>query len=286
MQLHLYGLFIALAVLVAVLYMGREARRLSLSADLPIDMALWAVPPAILFSRLYFVIFTWERFANEPLAILRFWEGGLAIYGGVIGGALGVLLLARRRRLRFATLADLVAPGLLIGQAIGRWGNFFNGEAYGQAVLDAAWQFFPYAVQVNGGWHQATFLYESLWNALGFLVLLRLRRRSDAAGSGTLFLYYLIWYALGRMMIEGLRTDSLMLGALRVSQVLSVVLIGFSGILLLLRTKRTWVLCVPLALGLVFLLLAALGSAWALLPGFFSLAGFVLLLLLPGKVKA
>lgn len=128
MSLRIYGLLIALGVLAAVIYMSRESKRLSLPADLAVDVALWAVPPAVVFARLYYVAFTWDYYRAHPLAILRFWEGGLAIYGGVLGGALGVFLLSRRRKLSFALLADLVAPGLLLAQAIGRWGNFFNRE--------------------------------------------------------------------------------------------------------------------------------------------------------------
>ncbi|NLW20252.1 MAG: prolipoprotein diacylglyceryl transferase [Clostridiales bacterium] len=275
MGMNLYGLFIALGVLAAVLYMGREAVRRSLPRDLALDMALWAVPLAVVGSRLYYVAFTWERYRGDLLSILRVWEGGLAIYGGILGGALGVYLLARRRRLPFLTLADLVAPALLLGQAIGRWGNFFNQEAYGLLVDSPVFQRFPFAVQVNGQWHLATFLYESLWNLLGFAVLLRLRAASERRGPGTLFLCYLLWYGLGRLVIEGLRLDSLMLGSLRVSQLLSALLITLAGLALLLRLRRAWFHGLPLLLGLGLLLLSALGQGWALVPGYVSLAVFV-----------
>ena len=277
--MNLYGLFIALGVLAAVLYMGREARRLSLLLDLAVDIALWAVPLAVVGARLYYVAFTWPIYRQDPLSILRVWEGGLAIYGGVLGGALGVYLLARRRKLPFFTLADLVAPGLLLGQAIGRWGNFFNREAYGAPVTNPAFQSFPFAVLADGGWHQATFLYESAWNMAGFFLLLWLRDRCYQKGRGYLFLWYLLWYGLGRLVIEGLRADSLMLGALRVSQLLSVLLITLAGILIILRLKRPWAQALPLAAGLTLLALSALGFNWALVPGYAGMAIFVFSLL-------
>jgi len=275
MSLRIYGLLIALGVLAAVIYMSRESKRLSLPADLAVDVALWAVPPAVVFARLYYVAFTWDYYRADLLAILRFWEGGLAIYGGVLGGALGVFLLSRRRKLSFALLADLVAPGLLLAQAIGRWGNFFNREAYGLAVTNPAWQFFPVAVFVDGQWHLAAFLYESLWNLAGFFLLLRLRGPCAQKGKGTLFLWYLIWYGLGRMMIEGLRTDSLMLGSLRVSQGLSALLVAGAGSYLLVRFAAPLVVRMLLPLGLMLLLAAVTGQTWALFPGFILMVLFV-----------
>ena len=275
MHLNLYGIFIALGVIAAEFYMGREVRRLSLPSDLAVDMALWSVPLAVLFSRIYYVIFTWERYKGDFFSIFRVWEGGLAIYGGVIGGALGVYLLSKRRKIPFFTLTALVAPGLILGQAIGRWGNFFNGEAFGNAVTDPAWQFFPVSVQVGGSWHLATFFYESLWNLAGFGLLLLLRKRTEKKGQGWLFACYLLWYGLGRMMIEGLRTDSLMLGQLRVSQVVSVALVVIAGALMVYKLKLGKLLLLPSLIGLVLLVLAAFGQAWALPLAYIALAIFV-----------
>lgn len=275
MHLNLYGIFIALGVIAAEFYMGREVRRLFLPSDLAVDMALWSVPLAVLFSRIYYVIFTWERYKGDFFSIFRVWEGGLAIYGGVIGGALGVYLLSKRRKIPFFTLTDLVAPGLILGQAIGRWGNFFNGEAFGNAVTDPAWQFFPVSVQVGGSWHLATFFYESLWNLAGFGLLLLLRKRTEKKGQGWLFACYLLWYGLGRMMIESLRTDSLMLGQLRVSQVVSVALVVIAGALMVYKLKLGKLLLLPSLIGLVLLVLAAFGQAWALPLAYIALAIFV-----------
>lgn len=218
----IYGLLIAAAILCAVLLCQRESRRRHLPPDTGIDMALWAVPPAVVCARLYYVVFQWPYYAAHPVSILYFWEGGLAIYGAVIGGALGLYLLSRHSRIPYLTLLDIAAPVVLLGQAIGRWGNFFNGEAYGYAVTNPAWQFFPIAVQIDGQWHLATFFLESCWNLLGFLVLWRYRLRVNTPGH--VVSLYLLWYGAGRLVIEGLRTDSLMLGPIRVSQLLSLLL--------------------------------------------------------------
>ena len=206
----IYGVLIALAVLCAVILCQREGRRRGLPEDIGLDMALWAVPLGVVCARLYYVIFRWDYYAQNPVSILYFWQGGLAIYGGVIGGALGLYLLSRRRRISCLTLFDVAAPLVILGQAIGRWGNFFNGEAYGYPVQSAFWQFFPVAVQVDGVWHLATFFYESCWDLAGFIVLWRYRLRARRAGD--VFFLYLLWYGAGRTIIEGLRTDSLMLG--------------------------------------------------------------------------
>lgn len=255
MSLNLYGLLIALAIAVAAWLLTREEKRLDLPKDTGLDILLYAVPPAVVMARLYYVAFTWDVFRDDPLSILYFWEGGLAIYGGVIGGALGVWFLCRRRELSFALAADMVAPSLLLGQAIGRWGNYFNGEAFGYAVTDAAWQFFPFAVQVAGGWHLATFFYESMWNLLGFVFLYMNRVRFQEDGRyGRVFLWYLLWYGIGRLCIEGLRTDSLMWGPIRVSQLLSLLLAAGALAALILRDRRPVLLAVPAAaLALPFL---------------------------------
>jgi phosphatidylglycerol:prolipoprotein diacylglycerol transferase len=220
---QLYGVLIAAAVGVGVWLCVLEEKRLPVPQDTGYDLALYAVPPAVVFARLYYVAFTWDAYRDNLLSILYVWEGGLAIYGAVLGGALGVFVLSRRKRIPLGVLADMTAPSLILGQAIGRWGNYFNGEAYGYEVIDPRWQFFPVAVQVDGTWHMATFFYESVWNMAGFAFLYLNRKRFQQKGYGHVFLWYIVWYGLGRMLIESLRTDSLMLGSLRVSQLLSVV---------------------------------------------------------------
>ncbi|MEA5013293.1 MAG: prolipoprotein diacylglyceryl transferase [Candidatus Limiplasma sp.] len=230
-----YSFLIVLGILLAYLIGCYEEKRVGLPKDAMTDATLVAVPCGILGARLYFVAMEWERFAADPLRILYVWEGGVAIYGAVLGGALGVFLYCRKKKLSFWKLADIIAPGLLLAQAVGRWGNYFNMEAYGPALTDPALQFFPLGVQIPQGsgyvWHAATFFYESLWNLLGFgaLWLLRKRQKRD----GYVFFWYLLIYGSGRFIIEQLRTDSLWLLELRVSQWLSLVMVLLAAATLL-----------------------------------------------------
>ena len=231
--ISIYGLLIACAMALSVYLCSKQEKRLGLPKDVTYDLALWVIPAGVIGARLYYVAFQWEVYRQNPLSILYIWEGGLAIYGGVIGGALAVFAFSRLKNIPFGKLADMIAPALIPSQAIGRWGNYFNGEAYGRLIENPALQVFPLAVNVDGAWHMATFFYESAWDFLGFLVLWLNRKKTTA--SGNLFLLYLVWYGLGRAFIEGLRTDSLMLGPLRVSQVLSAALCVGAGVILLYR---------------------------------------------------
>ena len=226
-SLPMYALLICSAILIGVWLCGRNTARLSLPKDAGLDVALWGVPSALIGARLYYCVFRWADYAGDPLSVFRVWEGGLAIYGGVIGGLLGVFALSRRRKVSFWALVDMTIPSLLLGQAIGRWGNFFNQEAYGNPVLSPALQFFPLAVLVNGSWYQATFFYESMWDLLGFLILWCTRKRWRPGDGLPL---YMIVYGLGRVWIEGLRSDSLYIPgtSVRISQLLSL-LMGLAG---------------------------------------------------------
>lgn len=215
---------------------GTQEKRLGLPKDTAVDFALWAVPAAIIVARVYYVVFQWDMYKNDFARVFRIWEGGIAIYGAVIGGALAALVYAKVKKVPFGSLADMVAPALILGQAIGRWGNFVNQEAYGEAITNPALQFFPIAVYSDGAWHMATFFYESVWNLLGFLVLWLNRNRMPRRGD--LFLLYLCWYGAGRAVIEGLRTDSLMWGPVRVSQALSALLVIAAGTLLVLHHRQ------------------------------------------------
>ena len=236
--ISVYGLLIACGMALSVFLCSKQEKRLGLPKDLTYDLALWVIPAGVIGARLYYVAFQWDMYRNNPLSILYIWEGGLAIYGGVIGGALAVFAFSKIKKAPFGKLADMIAPALILSQAIGRWGNFFNGEAYGRLIEDPTLQWFPLAVNVGGEWHMATFFYESVWDFIGFWVLWLNRKKTTA--SGNLFLLYLVWYGLGRAFIEALRTDSLMLGPLRVSQVLSVLLCLGAAIALVYRhTKKS-----------------------------------------------
>ncbi len=232
---RMYAVLIVAGMAAAICYMSRREAELGLPKDTALDMALWAIPLGIVGARLYYVAFSWDRFASDPLSILEIWNGGLAIYGGIIGGLIGILALSRHQRLPLGKMLDMAAPGVILAQAVGRWGNFFNKEAYGNPITDPALCFFPYGVQVEGQWYQATFFYESLWDAAGFLFLHLMRKRLRAEGD--LFFLYLAYYGTGRMLIEGLRSDSLWWGPFRVSQVLSAAL-ALTGLLVLILRER------------------------------------------------
>ena len=220
LSIHYYGAIIALGLMLAVIYGWKRASQFGLKADDLTDGVLWIVPVAIICARAYYCIFKWEEeFASNPISVLYIWNGGLAIYGGVLGAIAGVAVYARCRKMKLTTVLDLMALGFLIGQCVGRWGNFFNREAFG-AVTDSFLRMGLYNI-ITGEveYHHPTFLYESLWNFAGFLGLhfLSKRRQYD----GQIALGYAAWYGLGRMWIEGLRTDSLYIGPFRVSQLLA-----------------------------------------------------------------
>ncbi|NMA94798.1 MAG: prolipoprotein diacylglyceryl transferase [Clostridiales bacterium] len=236
--IYWYGIIIATAFLIGIYLAMDYAEKLKYNPEAILDFCLFAIPAAIVGARLYYVIFSWDVYKNNLIDIIKIWEGGLAIYGGVIGGVITAVVFSKVKDLPFWDIMDICAPSLIFGQAIGRWGNFFNQEAYGRAILNPKWQWFPAAVFIDaeGGWHMATFFYESIWNLLVFGILLYMKRRRKF--SGEMFMLYLVLYSCGRLVIEGLRTDSLYLGAFRVSQLLSFVLIIFGTSWLLIQRRR------------------------------------------------
>ena len=218
--IYWYGIIIAAGFLLAVYYAMKRADQFGLTQDNIIDMLICAVPLAIIGARAYYCLFSWNLYKDDPIRVLYIWEGGLAIYGGVIGAVIGLFIYTKVKKVKTSAMLDIGGLGLLIGQSIGRWGNFMNREAFG-AQTDG---FFRMGLTDASGatiYVHPTFLYESVWNAIGLLILhfYSKRRKFD----GQIFLMYLGWYGLGRMFIEGLRTDSLYVGAsnLRVSQLLA-----------------------------------------------------------------
>ncbi len=234
--LSVYGLLIAVAMFIGIVLCSREEKRLGLPKDTALDFALWAIPSAIIGARLYYVAFRWDMYSGNLLSILYVWEGGLAIYGGVIAGAIATFVMTRVKKISFAKVADMAAPSLILAQAIGRWGNYFNGEAYGEIITDPALQFFPVAVFADNAWHMATFFYESMWDLIVFGILYLTRKR--VTKDGNLFLLYMLLYGIGRAVVEGLRTDSLMLGDFRVSQLLSIAIAAAALIILAIRKAQ------------------------------------------------
>ncbi|OUL29427.1 prolipoprotein diacylglyceryl transferase [Nostoc sp. T09] len=243
-----YGLLIATAVLIGVSLSQYLAKRRNVNPDLLSDLSIWLVIGAIPAARLYYVLFQWPEYAQHPERIIAIWQGGIAIHGAILGGLVAALIFAKLKQVSFWQLADLVAPSLILGQAIGRWGNFFNSEAFGDPT-NLPWKLYIPADRrppelANFEYFHPTFLYESLWDLMVFALLITLFVRSlqgkPRLKIGTLFLTYLAAYSLGRVWIEGFRTDSLMLGPLRMAQVVSLIgiLLGLAGLAWLYLAKR------------------------------------------------
>ncbi len=231
LEIRWYGLLIASAVLIGTVLALKEAKRKGVKEETLIDMLLFAVPAAIIGARAYYVIFMWDYYSKNPSQILNIRGGGLAIHGVIIAGALVAIIFAKVRKENFWRLADIVAPSLILGQAIGRWGNFANQEAHGGPTD------LPWGIMIDGVKVHPTFLYESIWNLLVFGFLLWYRRKK-ATVEGEIFVLYLMLYSVGRFFIEGLRTDSLMLGPFRVAQLISLAIIISGGAYLIWKKKK------------------------------------------------
>ena len=219
LNIYFYGIIIACGLVLAVLYCMNRSKEFGIQEDDILDGVLWVTPFAICCARAYYCIFAWHEYAADPISVLYIWNGGLAIYGGVIGALIGVSVLCKLKKIKLPTMLDLVLLGSLIGQSIGRWGNFMNREAFG-APTDSFLRMGLYnTLTGQTEYYHPTFLYESVWNLCGFVLLhfLSKRRKYD----GQIALCYAAWYGLGRCLIEGLRMDSLYWGSFRVSQVLA-----------------------------------------------------------------
>lgn len=237
-----YGVMIALGMLLAMMYCFRRAKEYGIDGDRLIDAVIAGVIGAVVGARLYYVVLHSASY-HSIKDILSIRDGGLAIYGGIIGGLLFGCIMAKIRKLKIMPTLDIVAMGLFIGQCLGRWGNFFNQEAYGGAITDQAWQFFPYGVYIDNPtpelsgaiyhWHQATFFYEFALNLIGFFVLFYLSNKYYKQKPGLIVCGYFVWYGLTRAVVEPLRSDSLYMGTFRVSQLLSFLLIAAGCILAL-----------------------------------------------------
>ncbi|MCL2544545.1 MAG: prolipoprotein diacylglyceryl transferase [Clostridia bacterium] len=274
-----YGLLIFIGIVVALFLSKREERRLGLPKDTSLDFALLAIPLGIIGSRLYYVAFQWGLYADDWTRIFNLREGGLAIPGAVLGGMLAAWITARRRRVPFLSVCDMVVAGLVLAQAIGRWGNYINMEAYGFRINDPiwqAWQVFPLAVEIPVGgpenytwyWHLATFFYESAWNVLVFGALMAMRRHLKRPGD--VFCWYLVLYGVGRTVIEGLRTDSLSAinQDLRVTQILCALSCAAAAIVFFARRRNAPRSAIAVAHDALLLLSLALGLAATFLGEF------------------
>ncbi len=240
-ELRFYGIIIAIGLLLACVYGLRRKTQFGLTEDQVLDGAMIIVPFALICARAYYCIFAWDEFKANPIEVLYIWNGGIAIYGGVIGALIGIIVYCKLRKLSVGAAFDITSLGFLIGQSIGRWGNFFNREAFGAETGSfLRMGLFLYDDQSLSSaefFYHPTFLYESVWNLIGFVLLhfLSKRRKYD----GQIALGYVAWYGLGRTFIEGLRTDSLYWGAFRVSQMLAAVSCFAAVVALLWQAFRT-----------------------------------------------
>ena len=241
-SVHWYGILIGLGIVLALLLAMREGKKRGLDKEIFADLLLWTLPVAIISARVYYVIFEWDFYSQNLSEIPKIWNGGLAIHGGLIGAVITGYIFTKVKKISFWQIADIAAPSILLGQAIGRWGNFINQEAYGGEVSRAFLEnlylpdFIINQMYINGAYHHPTFLYESLWNFAGVILLILLRRVNLRRGE--MILTYVIWYSVGRFFIEGMRTDSLMLTeSLRQAQTLSIALIVGALVILLYRRK-------------------------------------------------
>ena len=236
LPIYWYGLLIGLGLILAVSYGIRQTKKNGLSQDDFLNMLLIAVPVAIVCARLYYVVFSWNAYKDDLMSIFDVRGGGLAVYGGIIGACAVILIYCKVKKINAGIVFDMLAVGLLIGQAVGRWGNFVNGEAFGSyTTLPWAMTIVQDGEKIAYSVHP-TFLYESLWNCAGIVALTLYKKISSFKGE--LFCSYLVWYGLGRMWIEGLRADSLYLGSLRVSQILAMITVILGIILILMGRRR------------------------------------------------
>jgi len=241
-QIKWYSFLICIALILGIFLITKEAKRFKISDDFITNLIFWTVIIGFIGARIYFVIFNWDYYSIHTDEIYKIWEGGIAIHGGIIFGSLFILLYTKKYKVKTLKIFDIIAPALLLAQAIGRWGNFFNGEAHGPVTTLAFLeklhlpQFIIDGMNIGGIYYQPTFLYESIWCLVGVLILLIVRRMKYTK-IGNIASMYLIWYSIGRFFIEGLRTDSLMLGDFKIAQIISIVLF-FIGILLLILSKK------------------------------------------------
>lgn len=233
LPIYWYGVIIALGAFLGLYLATREADRLGLNKDLIIDLIVFAIPISILSARIYYVVFEWHRYVDQPWwKVFAIWEGGIAIHGALIGAVITAIVYTKVKKVSFWQIADILAPGLILGQAIGRWGNFMNQEAHGGPIAESTYnsfhQYLPDFIMnqmcIEGVMYHPTFLYESFWNILVLILLLVIRRYNPLRGD--VFLTYVMTYSVGRLFIEGLRTDSLYLvGQIRTAQLMSILLI-------------------------------------------------------------
>ena len=229
-KIYYYTIFIFFAIISACLLIFKEAKKQNIDKDFLINTIYYVIILGIIGARAYYVLFEWSYYVKNPLEIFAVWNGGLAIHGGIIAGLLFIIYYCRKNKISSLKFLDIVVVGLILAQAIGRWGNFFNQEAYGALTTKQELMnlhlptFIINGMHINGIYYEPTFFYESLWCLLGFIIML-IVRRSKKTKIGTLTAIYLMWYGVGRFFIEGMRGDSLMLGNFKMAQIISIIMI-------------------------------------------------------------
>ncbi len=226
-----YSVLILTGIIIGIVLASREAKKFNLPKDFIFDLSFYLILFGIMGARLYYCLFNFSFYKNNLLDILKIWNGGLAIHGGIIAGLITLIIYCKAKKVNPVKLCDIVVPSLIIAQAIGRWGNFFNSEAHGPATTLTTLQnlhlphFIIEGMHINGVYYHTTFLYESLWCLIGFIILLLIRKFYKSLKKGQLTCFYMMWYSLGRLFIESLRTDSLMLGQIKVAQLVSLIML-------------------------------------------------------------
>lgn len=241
-KIYWYSVTIFLGLLIGGWIVLKEAKRFEISEDFITNLFFFTIPIAIIGARLYYVIFNWSYYSNHIIEIFKIWEGGLAIHGGMLFGLLWIIIYTKKYKVNTFRILDMIVVGLLIGQCLGRWGNFFNGEAHGPATtlefLNSLHlpNFIIEGMNIGGVYYQPTFLYESLWCLIGFIIILFIRRIKYIK-VGQITSFYLIWYGIGRFLIESLRTDSLMFMGLKQAQIISILMILIGIIIFIVKNR-------------------------------------------------
>lgn len=242
-QIYWYSLFIFIAMTVASLLIYKEAKKKKINEEFLVNLIFYTIIIGILGARAYYVLFNFSYYITNPIEIIEIWNGGLAIHGGIIAATLFICYYCKKNKVNLIDILDIAVIGLIIAQAIGRWGNFCNGEAYGQITTATKLssigipKFIIDGMYILGEYRQPTFLYESLWCFLGFLVMILIRRFYKKLKKGQLSGFYLVWYGSERLIIEYFRSDSLMLGTIKIAQLMSILFI-ILGIYLFTRYKN------------------------------------------------
>jgi phosphatidylglycerol---prolipoprotein diacylglyceryl transferase len=244
-EIKYYSLMILLGVILSISLFMKEGKRFGINSDFLFNLAFWIVVMGIIGARLYYVLFNLPMYKNDPMSIFKIWEGGLAIHGGIIFGILTILVYCRRYKVDVLRILDMLSVPLLLAQAIGRWGNFFNNEAHGAVTTLEHLRslhipdFIINGMQIDGLYYEPTFLYESLWCLMGFLIVLIIRRNKYIKRGGPTAFYFM-WYGVGRFFIESMRTDSLMIGGFKMAQVVSIIMfvVGLGMTMILTRKGK------------------------------------------------